>query len=185
MVREESRAWHAGRSAWSDIEDVNSWSIGIELANPGHHLGYPPFAEPQLRALENLLSGIVERWQIPPERIVGHSCIAPGRKIDPGEKLDWRRLALGGFGVWIDPPVVVDNTPGDAASFRNAADRFGYAVDDGAGWTEALQDVWQAFAMRFLGGSPLFGLPPTAGGVAHLEALAERWPAKPFTGTGP
>ena len=105
LVAEEMRAWHAGVSRWGEVEDVNSHSIGIELANPGHELGYPPFAAPQMAALETLLTGIQERWSIPPERVVGHEHVAPGRKIDPGERFDWARLARQGLACWpiIDP----------------------------------------------------------------------------------
>ena len=100
LVPEELRAWHAGVSNWGGMADVNSRSIGIELDNPGHAAGYPPYPEPQMAALEALLAGILGRWPIPTERVVGHACVAPGRKIDPGEKLDWRRLARRGLAVW-------------------------------------------------------------------------------------
>lgn len=105
MVAEEMRAWHAGASRWGAVTDVNSHSIGIELANPGHHLGYPPFPEPQMAALERLLAGVLARWQIDPARVVGHEHVAPGRKIDPGEKFDWLRLARQGLARWpiVDP----------------------------------------------------------------------------------
>jgi N-acetylmuramoyl-L-alanine amidase len=108
LVAEEMRAWHAGASRWGAIEDVNSHSIGVEIANPGHHLGYPPFPEPQMAALEWLLTGVLERWRIPPERVVGHEHVAPGRKIDPGEKFDWARLARKGLAVW---PIVDPSAP--------------------------------------------------------------------------
>lgn len=105
MVAEDMRAWHAGVARWGNIEDVNSHSIGIELANPGHHLGYPPFPHPQILCLENLLVRVLGRWQIPAERVIGHEQVAPGRKIDPGEKFDWARLARRGLAAWpiIDP----------------------------------------------------------------------------------
>ncbi|MEM7210937.1 MAG: N-acetylmuramoyl-L-alanine amidase, partial [Pseudomonadota bacterium] len=103
LVDEERRAWHAGRSAWGRVSDVNSYSIGIEIVNPGHQLGYPPFPDPQMRSVEVLVGAAMARWGIPGERVVGHSCVSPGRKIDPGEKFDWRRLALQGLGVWLDP----------------------------------------------------------------------------------
>ena len=105
LVAEEMRAWHAGRARWGGIEDVNSHSIGIELANPGHEFGYPPFAEPQMAVLERLLADCLERWSIVPERVVGHEHVAPVRKIDPGEKFDWQRLARQGLAAWpiVDP----------------------------------------------------------------------------------
>ena len=182
LVPEELRAWHAGASAWGGVTDVNSRSIGIELDNPGHHLGYPPFPEPQMAALEALLTGILARWAIPPERVVGHACIAPGRKIDPGEKLDWRRLARRGLSVWLDEAgpggpawtAAPDGSAADASRFREAARAFGYAADAAEGWTPAICAVWRSFAMRFRPWRA--GTPPDAAGVRHLEGLAGRWP---------
>ena len=99
MVPEEKRAWHAGAGQWGMVTDVNSRSIGIELANTG----FAPFSEPQMAALEGVLADIMKRWAIRPERIIGHSDMAPGRKIDPGLRFDWRRLALGGLSIWPSP----------------------------------------------------------------------------------
>lgn len=93
MVREEARAWHAGAGEWAGQEDINSRSIGIELGNLGTH----PFAEPQMAALEALMRGIMARWDIPAAGVIGHSCMAPGRKQDPGPRFDWRRLARQGL----------------------------------------------------------------------------------------
>ena len=104
LVAEAMRAWHAGRACWSGDTDVNDRSIGIELVNPGHELGYRPFPEPQMQALEALAGGIVARHPIPPHRVVGHSDVAPERKSDPGELFDWRRLAGSGVGLWPDAP---------------------------------------------------------------------------------
>lgn len=95
LVSEAARAWHAGRSYWRGIDDVNSHSIGIELANRGTH----PFPEPQISALEDLLSGIMARWNISPAGVLAHSDIAPDRKIDPGPHFDWQRLARQGLAL--------------------------------------------------------------------------------------
>ncbi|WP_370584912.1 N-acetylmuramoyl-L-alanine amidase [Paracoccus sp. IB05] len=95
LVSEAERAWHAGRSSWRGIEDVNSHSIGIELANRGTH----PFPEPQMAALEDLLRGIMARWNITPAGVLAHSDIAPDRKIDPGPHFDWQRLARQGLAL--------------------------------------------------------------------------------------
>ena len=108
LVPEERRAWHAGVSFWKGERDVNAVSIGIELVNPGHELGYPDFPEMQVEALIGLLDAIRGRWTIPNGRILGHSDVAPDRKIDPGEKFPWKRLALDGHGLWIEP----DAAPG-------------------------------------------------------------------------
>ncbi|WP_051927400.1 N-acetylmuramoyl-L-alanine amidase [Ruegeria halocynthiae] len=88
MVEEENRAWHAGAGEWCGQGDVNSRSIGIELDNLGTH----PFSEPQMTALESLLQRIMGRWSIGPQGVIGHSDMAPGRKIDPGPRFDWQRL---------------------------------------------------------------------------------------------
>src|SRR5665213_3181709 len=86
LVPEERRAWHAGVSFWKGERDVNGASIGIELVNPGHELGYADFPEMQVEALIGLLDAVRARWTVPDARILGHSDVAPGRKVDPGEK---------------------------------------------------------------------------------------------------
>lgn len=96
LVPEERRAWHAGAGSWQGRDDVNSRSIGIELANPGER----PFPEAQMAALESLLREIMARWGIPASGIIAHSDMAPGRKTDPGPRFDWRRLALQGLAEW-------------------------------------------------------------------------------------
>jgi N-acetylmuramoyl-L-alanine amidase len=98
LVPEELRAWHAGAGSWGGLADINSRSIGIELANRGTH----PFAHPQMIALERLLTEVLARWSIPRERVIGHSDMAPDRKFDPGPRFDWRRLARQGLSVWPD-----------------------------------------------------------------------------------
>jgi N-acetylmuramoyl-L-alanine amidase len=93
LVDEAMRAWHAGAGAWGAITDVNSHSIGIELQNTGAE----PFPEPQMAALEGLLAGVMARWAIGPEGVIGHADCAPGRKVDPGPRFDWARLAFSGL----------------------------------------------------------------------------------------
>lgn len=95
LVDEGQRAWHAGAGAWGDVTDVNSRSIGIELNSDG----FSPFAAPLMDALEGLLPAIMDRWAIPAHRVIAHSDIAPGRKIDPGARFDWARLVRGGMAV--------------------------------------------------------------------------------------
>ena len=96
MVEEEMRAWHAGAGQWGNVSDVNSRSIGIELANTGAH----PFPAPQMAALERLMADIMPRWQIAHQRVIAHSDMAPARKSDPGPRFDWRGLARSGLSVW-------------------------------------------------------------------------------------
>lgn len=118
LVDEEMRAWHAGAGEWAGRADVNSRSIGIELSNTGH----TPFAARQIAALEALLPGILSRWQIRPEGVIAHSDMAPGRKIDPGPRFDWLRLARQGLSVWPEPHDIAP----DWDRFRADAARFGY-----------------------------------------------------------
>ena len=119
LVAEEMRAWHAGTGSWGAVSDVNSRSIGIELANSG----FAPFSEGQMQSLENVLTGVMARWSIPPERIIGHSDMSPGRKNDPGRRFDWRRLARLGLSVW--PEVEQCSSPSEEA-FLLALRVFGY-----------------------------------------------------------
>lgn len=95
LVPEDRRAWHAGAGSWLGREDVNSRSIGIEIANPGDR----PFALRQMDAVVILLRDIMARWQISPHGVIGHSDMAPGRKIDPGPRFDWQRLAREGLAL--------------------------------------------------------------------------------------
>ncbi len=103
LVPEERRAWHAGQSYWAGESDINSRSIGIELDNNASE----PFDERQISTLLNLLQDIQTRHRIKPANIVGHSDVAPGRKVDPGVYFPWRRLAASGFGLWCESPEAV------------------------------------------------------------------------------
>lgn len=160
LVAEEARAWHAGAGSWGAVTDVNSRSIGIEMANRGDH----PFAQAQMAALEALLADILRRWAIPPERVIGHSDMAPARKCDPGPRFDWRRLARQGLGVWYaDDPV----TGGDLSRFRDFARIFGYTAD------VAGDCLLAAFRARF---RPWARGPLAAGDLAAIRDLARRFP---------
>lgn len=139
LVDEADRAWHAGVGQWGDIADVNSHSLGIELANTSNH----PYPEPQMTALEALLAGMMARWQIPPERVIGHSDMAPARKSDPGPRFDWRRLARRGLAVWPGEGV---GAGVDAAGFAAELARIGYRVPE-VGEADAV--MLRAFRMRF------------------------------------
>lgn len=140
LVDEGQRAWHAGAGAWGAVTDVNSWSIGIELANPGD----APFPEPQMAALEVLLREIMARWSIPPQGVIGHSDMAPDRKRDPGPRFDWRRLARQGLSVW--PGGGGAGRAGVAASFTASARAIGYP-------DAPHETVLAAFRLRFRPGA--------------------------------
>ena len=99
-VAEISRAFHAGISYWAGATDINSHSIGIEIVNPGHEFGYCPFPKAQIEAVIALSRDIFTRHSILPQRVIGHSDVAPARKQDPGELFPWQALANAGVGVW-------------------------------------------------------------------------------------
>lgn len=121
LVSEDDRAWHAGVSSWQGATDINSRSIGIEICNTG----FEPYPEGQMQALCALLQRILQRWDIPPEGVIGHSDCAPCRKIDPGPRFDWAQLAAQGLA----------RAPGQAhrpanwTQFRTLAQARGYGSD--------------------------------------------------------
>ncbi|MGH1465895.1 MAG: N-acetylmuramoyl-L-alanine amidase [Cognatishimia sp.] len=138
MVDEDKRAWHAGAGCWKGITDVNSHSIGIELDNKGNHA----FSEPQMSALEPLLSVILKRWNIAPSGVIAHSDLAPHRKIDPGKRFDWARLAKLGLAVWPDGK----HGKGD---WSQKARAFGYPLDGDQDEGTVNSVCFQAFRSRF------------------------------------
>lgn len=156
LVPEAARAWHAGAGAWGGVTDVNSHSIGIELANTGD----APFPEPQMAALERILRETMARWAIPPQGVIGHSDMAPGRKRDPGPRFDWRRLARTGLAVW--PGAGGDG----AADFRARARAFGYP-------DLPAETLLAAFRLRF---RPQATGPEDAADRAMIDDLARRFP---------
>ena len=104
LVDEAQRAWHAGKSFWRGVTDVNSASVGIELVNPGHQFGYRAFPAAQIASLMELMRGIIARHAMNPALcLLAHSDVAPQRKEDPGELFPWRELAAQGLGLWPHP----------------------------------------------------------------------------------
>jgi N-acetylmuramoyl-L-alanine amidase len=106
LVAESRRAWHAGTARWAGQNDINSCSIGIEIANPGHEHGYPAFPKRQIAAVTALCRSIFTRHRIAAERVLAHSDVAPARKQDPGEKFPWNLLAASGIGLWVKPAPI-------------------------------------------------------------------------------
>ncbi|WP_430732511.1 N-acetylmuramoyl-L-alanine amidase [Altererythrobacter arenosus] len=143
LVPEEKRAWHAGVSYWRGHKDVNSASIGIELDHPGHELGYREFSDAQFEALVPLLARMVEAHDIPRANVVGHSDVAPARKIDPGELFPWERLADYGLCLPIPKKLELGDPFDNDGSFYLALERFGYDITDGHKAVEAFQRRWR------------------------------------------
>ena len=102
LVQDRHVAWHAGKSCWGRYKNLNENSIGIELVNKGHQFGYTSFKKKQISILINLCKKIIKKYKIKNKNIIGHSDIAPLRKIDPGEKFPWKYLAKNKIGIWHD-----------------------------------------------------------------------------------
>lgn len=157
MVPEALRAWHAGLSCWAGETDLNSASIGIEIHNPGHELGYWDFSAAQMDAVERLSLDIVTRNGIASRRVLAHSDIAPQRKIDPGEKFSWENLYRAGVGHWVAPSPVNASTRslglGEVSSSVLAAQRllaeYGYDCPLTGNFDEATEKVVRAFQRHF------------------------------------
>lgn len=113
LVNEDKRAWHAGESYWQGLTDLNSYSIGIEIANPGHEFGYIPFPDEQIAAVIRLCKEICVRRNILPGDIVAHSDIAPDRKQDPGELFPWDKLFAANVGLWVEPEKITEDDMGN------------------------------------------------------------------------
>ncbi|MGD9920832.1 MAG: N-acetylmuramoyl-L-alanine amidase [Pseudorhodoplanes sp.] len=155
-VPEVLRAWHAGEGSWSGETDVNSCSIGIELANPGHEHGYPDFPKRQIAAVTALCRAIMRRRYVRPERVLAHSDTAPSRKQDPGEKFPWMILHRAGVGQWVNPAPIVSGPSfefGDSGnaikSFQTALRDYGYGIPVDGNFDQATRDVVTAFQRHF------------------------------------
>ena len=137
LVSDAKRAWHAGAGRWGAITDVNNASIGIEIDNDGKS----PFPDAQIDSLIVLLRDLTTRLRIPPTQIIGHSDLAPTRKIDPGPLFPWKRLHDAGFGLW---PAVPTQDPPAGFDPWLALQAIGYSTDNRA-------DTVRAFHHRFRG----------------------------------
>lgn len=160
LVDENLRAWHAGESEWQGRTWLNSSSIGIEIVNPGFRdtptgrLWYP-YTEGQIQALIVLLKDIVKRNNIDPRHIIGHSDIAPLRKLDPGPLFPWKRLADEGLGIWPDAQRVaqrqasmMDNLP-SVTWFQQQLAQLGYVTPQTGELDVATRHVLAAFQMHY------------------------------------
>jgi N-acetylmuramoyl-L-alanine amidase len=156
LVPEARRAWHAGRSFWAGERDMNSRSVGVEIVNPGHDGGCPPFPDAQIDAVIALCRDIAQRLKIPPQRILGHSDVAPARKADPGEAFPWARLAEAGLGHWTAPapirpgPVYEPGAVGPpVAALQAMLAAYGYELGRSGLYDDATRDAVIAFQRHF------------------------------------
>jgi N-acetylmuramoyl-L-alanine amidase len=157
LVPESRRAWHAGAAFWAGETDINSCSIGIEIANPGHDYGYRDFPKRQIAAVTALCRGIQTRNVIAAPRVLAHSDVAPSRKSDPGEKFPWQTLWDSGVGHWVKPaPLTGDSLllalgdRGDAvAAMQDDLSKYGYGITVSGMYDSTTHDVVKAFQRHF------------------------------------
>ena len=172
LVAEFRRAWHAGMATWAGETDVNSCSIGVEVANPGHDHGYPPFPKRQIAAVTALCRSIFTRHAIPPDRVLAHSDVAPARKQDPGEKFPWKALADSGVGLWVKPvpisqagPIfVLGETHPLVEETQRLLARYGYNVTATGYLDGTTRDAVAAFQRHFR--------PERVDGVVDISTVA-------------
>jgi N-acetylmuramoyl-L-alanine amidase len=100
LVKDNHIAWHAGKSMWKKYRNLNKNSIGVELVNRGHKYGYQKFTKVQINRLVILCRNLKKKYRIKNQFILGHSDIAPLRKIDPGEKFPWKYLSSKNIGIY-------------------------------------------------------------------------------------
>jgi N-acetylmuramoyl-L-alanine amidase len=100
LIDDKFIAWHAGQSCWGFFNNINKHSLGIELVNKGHQFGYNKFTKKQIHKLSILCKTLIKKYKISKTNVVGHSDIAPTRKVDPGEKFPWNDLYKKKIGIW-------------------------------------------------------------------------------------
>ena len=156
LVPEANRAWHAGVSSWEGTSDINSRSVGIEIANPGHEFGYPDFPQKQIKAVIALCQDIIKRQRIRADRVLAHSDVAPGRKQDPGEKFPWRQLHRAGVGHWVIPSrggkgaalKTGDGGP-DVFALQEELATYGYGISASGEFDSTTANIVTAFQRHF------------------------------------
>jgi N-acetylmuramoyl-L-alanine amidase len=170
MVDESKRAWHAGVSTWFDEDDINSTSIGIEIHNLGHH-GYSDFPEQQMQTVVALCQDILKRNSIAQRLVLAHSDIAPGRKVDPGEKFNWRMLHQYGVGHWVEPEPISGGSclqlgdEGDTVMALQAMLKlYGYGIAVDGKYDQRSKVVVEAFQRHFR--------PALVDGIADQSTIA-------------
>ncbi len=189
LVPDDQRAWHAGRSRWHHYAGLNASSLGIEIVNlgydekeaalPAHLRRWQPYTEAQIAALGALARELVERYQIPPTQVLGHSDVAPERKQDPGPRFPWRELALRyGVGAWPDEARVAalrqQGLPAwPPLIWQQQLARYGYGIAASGEWDAQSRAVMRAFQLHFRP-AQVSG-EPDAECQAILMALLERY----------
>lgn len=175
LVDETKRAWHAGKSSWRGNKQMNTYSIGIEIVNPGftkkkkdpctnnkeiwnQNTGkqvtgsdyyWYPFTQEQIESTVKLCKEISKRYNIAPEYILGHSDIAPGRKVDPGPLFPWKQLAENDVGAWPNKEKQTATTQPTIIETQKALQKWGYSVPISGKLDKKTKQAIQAFQIHF------------------------------------
>lgn len=176
LVAEDKRAWHAGASEWKGRSNLNDSSVGVEIVNPGYEQKlmervWFPWDARQIKLVARLASDIIKRYDITPDNVLGHSDVAPTRKVDPGPLFPWKQLADEGIGAWPDSSTVqqylagrAPYEPGSVRKIQNDLARYGYPVPQTGVTDTVTKQVIAAFQMHFR--------PSDYSGVADAETEA-------------
>lgn len=189
LVDESKRAWHAGKSFWLKKKDLNTHSIGIEIVNPGfskkkknpctknHDIWnastskqvqgstyhWYEFTPEQINNVTELCKDIIKRHDIAPNFILGHSDIAPGRKVDPGPLFPWQHLARDGVGIWPQQPQEKTTELPKLKKVQQMLQDFGYDVKPSGKLDHKTKKAIKAFQMHFR--------PNNIDGILDLETV--------------
>ena len=153
MVPDLYVAWHAGKSNWDNKKSLNHKSVGIEISNPGHEYGYTKFNEKQIKSLIWITKNCIKKYKIDKKNILGHSDIAPLRKIDPGEKFPWKFLSKKKIGIWHNvnykklKSLRNKNSEKNLSEFINYLKKMGYKIKYSN--LNELKKIINVFQMRF------------------------------------
>jgi N-acetylmuramoyl-L-alanine amidase len=152
MVKDKNIAWHAGKSKWKNFKNLNSCSIGVELVNRGHKFGYQNYPKSQINSLLNLCKNLKKKYSIKKENFLGHSDIAPLRKIDPGEKFPWKKLSQHNFGIWYKETKrlksLIKRKPED--NFYNNLKKIGYRYFSNSKKSRINKKIIKSFQQHYL-----------------------------------
>lgn len=162
LVPDEMRAWHAGAGEWRGEREINSNSIGIELCNG--LFGEESYGVRQIEALTELCLHLIDKYDFKPQNIIGHSDMAPTRKIDPGTCFRWRELAKHGIGLWYDKEEGVSLK---SLNPTEALQKIGYPTDDLAASEWAFLRHYNPELYYFLGGKKGMNAGKAAGVMPH------------------
>ena len=176
LVPEDKRAWHAGESEWKSSKNLNDSSIGIEIVNLGlnevtltdsdtataralkNQYRQAPYTEEQIKKIAILVKYLSEKYEIAPENILGHSDIAPQRKLDPGPMFPWKELYdKYNIGMWYDEDeknkiqteIGAEFSTLTVTAYQNEFKKFGYAIQITGVYDKQTANVIKAFQLHF------------------------------------